>query len=63
MMKEIIERTKNGNNENLTHKDLTWYLIGRVDDLAGKVVEKSLFWRITGGLFTLLAALAWYVFK
>ena len=50
-MKELINKVKEQNgNVNFTHKDLTWYIVGRLDDLAKTSVDKSLFWKIT--LFT-----------
>jgi len=63
MMRDIIERVKSQNGgENISQKDLTWYLIGRVDDIHDKFTPKSLFWKISSGLFALLGGLAYYTF-
>lgn len=72
-MRELIEQMKKANgNENITQKDLTWYTIGRIDDVSKQLTEfitscndkfpsKKTFWKVAGGLFTMIGALAWFV--
>ena len=72
-MKDIIDKAKYENgNRDIPHKDLTWYIVGRMDELYaqfGKQVVKCddrfltkvTFWKMGTILLGLLGSLAAYV--